>query len=221
MSGAAKRIGSVSGKTAAPLLDLRFARLLGPDDWARLPPAIRRRFSKHITPDCEVHYDGLIEHTTLNLAGRALAQLLRLIGAPLPLDADNHGQRACVSINEARDGSGQRWTRRYDRTRARRPQTITSTKSFAGRTGCAEWVTPWLGMELGLRAEEDALYFESRTYCLKILGRRVVLPRGLSPGTIRVGHHHIRASEFRFTLTLTHPLFGRLVDQAILFRDGD
>jgi len=219
MITAAKQIVGPIEQSGASVLDLRFAHLLGAHAWHALPPAIRRRFSKRVTPNTEVHYRGQIEHTRLNPLGHVLAQGLRPIGAPLPLHTGQTCNEAAVTITGTPKGQAQRWTRRYNRGKGRKPQTITSTKTFGGPTGCEEWITPWLSMALDLRADGDTLFFESQRYVLTFLGCRLALPKLLSPGAIQVGHTHICDTEFRFTLTLTHPWFGRLVDQAVVFRD--
>jgi hypothetical protein len=218
ITAAKQTIGPIEQSNAS-VLDLRFAQLLGPEAWHGLPPAIRRRFSKRATPDTEILYRGQIEHTRLNHFGHVLAQAIRPIGAPLPLHTGQACNEAVVTITGTPKAQAQRWTRCYSRGRGRRPQTITSTKTFGGPTGCEEWITPWLSMALDLRAEGDTLFFESQRYVLTLFGRRLALPKLLSPGAIQVGHTHMSDTEFRFTLTLTHPWFGRLVDQAAVFRD--
>lgn len=164
-------------------------------------------------------YAGEVEATHFNGLGRVLAQLLRLVGSPLPLDAGNAGAPAFVTVTEDAAGAGQFWTRQYGRPNGRFPQTVRSTKRFTGPTGCEEWVTRWLGMSLNVRVEDGALYFDSQRYLLKLFGRSVALPTWLTPGRLRVGHRAIGDTAFRFTLELIHPLFGPLLHQSILFRD--
>ena len=159
--------GQVAGLTALPVAeprqghesgslgDTRFRMLLGADAWQRLPPRVRSRFSKRLGPDDVALYRGRVAHTRLSLAGRALATLLRLIGAPLPLENGATGP-AVVSVTECPAVGGQIWTRSYPRT-ARFPQVVHSMKRFRGPTGLEEYVGRGVGMTLALSVEGGGL----------------------------------------------------------------
>jgi len=62
----------------AGLADLRFARLLGGEGWARLPAAVRARFAKRYAPGKSVSYAGVIAECRMSRTGWALAHLCRL-----------------------------------------------------------------------------------------------------------------------------------------------
>ena len=203
----------------AALIDPRYARLIGGAAWRALPAAVRARFAKRLGAGDAALYRGQVVHSRANLPGRILANLLRPLGAPLPLDWDNAGAAAVVSVTEDAHGDGQFWLRQYGRTGAGFPQVVRSTKRFAGPTGCEEWVTGWLGMSLRVRAVPDGLTFTSERYLLRLFGQRVALPRALTPGTLTVGHHARNDGTFDFTLRLDHTLFGTLLDQRIRFHD--
>ena len=202
------------------LIDPRYARLVGGPAWRGLPAAVRRRFAKLLGPGDVAIYRGRIRHTRLNMAGRVLAQLCRVAGAPLPLDADNAGTAAVVTVTEDARGAGQCWLRQYSRPHGF-PQTVRSVKRFSGPTGCEEWVCAWLGMSLRVRAVEGGLVFESDRYLLRLFGLRLPLPRALAPGRLTVGHHANADGTFDFTLTLEHARLGRLLDQRITFHDTE
>ena len=51
---------------------------------ARLPPAVRRRFTKRLGEGESAVYAGRVVETQLTRLGWLLAQVLRLVGAPLP-----------------------------------------------------------------------------------------------------------------------------------------
>jgi len=80
--------------SARPLADLRFRALVGEAPWARLPEAVRRRFSKCLAPDDAIFYRGNVVATELSRAGRILAFLARAIGSPLPLSDGATGPRS-------------------------------------------------------------------------------------------------------------------------------
>lgn len=200
------------------LYDYRFRRLVPARDWDTLPDDVRRRFSKRLSGRRVAAYSGEIVWTRLSRVGWLLAQLCRLIGAPLPLDSSGPAP-AAVAVSEDRTSGGQIWTRIYGRARDF-PQVIHSAKRFAGTTGLEEHIGGGFGMALTVRAEADALIFTSDHYFWQIAGLRFRLPRWLAPGATVVTHQHIGLGRFAFDLKVTHPLFGELLSQHALFRDG-
>ncbi|MEM6267243.1 MAG: DUF4166 domain-containing protein [Pseudomonadota bacterium] len=211
------RLPGEAKREAGGLYDTRFRRLLGQSEWASLPAAIRRRFSKRIAGEKVAIYPGVIRAARFSRWGSALAQLCRVIGAPLPLERAC-GLPAAVSVSEDHQGAGQFWTRVYGRSYGF-PQVIHSAKRFAGPTGLEEHIGHGVGMALSLHVRPDALEFRSDHYFVTLLGRRVRLPRWLSPGETIVIHRHVDEASFEFSLALRHPLLGELIYQEGLFRD--
>lgn len=213
------KIGPVKqAEEGRSLGNLRFVRLLGPAAWAGLPRAVRTRFAKHLRPGQSVVYRGTILETRLNFLGRLLANMLRPIGAPLPLEESKGGEAAVVTVTEAPDGMGQFWTRQYNR-QAGFPQVIHSMKRFDGPTGLEEAVGGGLGMTLWLKADAKSLRFCSQDYFISLFGVRLYLPSWMTPGALTVGHHDLGDGQFDFTLDLIHPLFGELLHQRARFVD--
>jgi len=68
--------------------DHRFRALLSDENWGRLPLAIWRRFSMRLADGETIVYVGEVDQGCISFAGWCLAQLVRLIGAPLPRSAD-------------------------------------------------------------------------------------------------------------------------------------
>lgn len=200
------------------LYDYRFRRLVAPDAWDALPGEVRRRFSKRLSANRVATYAGEIVWTRLSRTGWLLAQLCRLIGAPLPTNASGPAP-AAVAVSEDRSSGGQCWTRLYGRTKGH-PQVIHSAKSFAGPTGLEEHIGGGFGMALTVRADADALIFASDHYFWQVAHLRLRLPRWLAPGTTIVTHQHLGSGRFAFDLKVTHPLFGEIVSQHALFRDA-
>jgi len=200
--------------------DLRFRALLSETDWAALPPAVRRRFSRRLVNGATVVYAGIVIETRMSRAGWWLAQAMRPIGAPLPISRDG-GVPSVVAVTEdmAGGGQGQVWTRLYAR-RAGFPQIIHSAKRFAGPTGLEEHVGWGIGMALTVHAVDAALVFRSAGYFVEVLGRRLPLPRWLTPGALTVTHGELPDGWFSFTLDLVHPRFGALIRQAAVFREA-
>ena len=202
-----------------PQEDTRFRNLLGEEMWDRLPPAIRDRFGKRVRGGESVAYQGVVTGMKMNWAGWVLAQVARLVGAPLPYDMSCVGQPAIVVVTEDIAGDGQFWVRQYGR-RSGFPQMVHSSKRFAGATGLEEYIGYGLGIALKVEASEAALSFRSDHYFIALPGRRIRLPRLLSPGALRIEHRDLGAGRFRFSLSLGSRIFGRLVSQDAVFQDA-
>lgn len=205
----------------AELHDLRFRALLGEAGWSRLPQAVRDRFSKRLRPGMAVTYVGEITESRRNGAGQVLAQLCRLIGAPLPLH-DDLGVAAVVTVTEDGPAGGQFWTRMYNQAHGF-PQVIHSSKRFAGPTGLEEYLGWGFGIALAVSADDTALHFHSHGYFLALgparLGLRLRLPAWLAPGALTISHVDQGDGGFAFVLDLRHPLLGRMLRQVGMFRE--
>ena len=197
--------------------DLRFRSLLSADDWAALPLPIRKRFSKRLAGGHTVVYVGEVRKTEMSRLGWFLAQMGRVIGAPLPTSTDA-GVPSVVTVTEDMATGGQIWTRLYARRRGF-PQVIHSSKRFCGPTGLEEYVGYGVGMALTVHVEDAALVFRSATYFLQVGSVRLRLPSWVTPGALCVRHAECGAGRFLFTLDITHPLFGRLISQSAMFQE--
>jgi Domain of unknown function (DUF4166) len=193
----------------------RFAKLAG-DAWQKLPAPVRRRFSARLSDGERVVYVGEVAYTRLNLFGALIAQLARLVGAPLPLESGSR-MPVTVIVSGCTRLRGQIWTRIYDRAREL-PQVIQSIKRFGGTTGLEEIVGHGVGMRLTLAVIDRALVFRSAGYFITFLGIQFSLPDWLTPGMIEVVHREESSGSFSFSLTVTHALAGRAIEQIAFFR---
>lgn len=208
----------VAQTCARPSSDTRFEALVGEEGWARLPHAVRRRFAKRLGAGDVLQYAGYVEATTLSRVGWLLAQAARLVGAPLPLSS---GGRVAASVTVIEDPAigGQTWSRTYARPGGF-PQVIHSAKRFSGATGLEEYVGRGLVMVLRVSEESGALVFRSAGYELEIGGVRLRLPAWLEPGAMTIRHQDLGGGSFAFELCVDHPVFGCLLAQRAIFRDG-
>ncbi len=197
--------------------DHRFRALLPDEDWGRLPPAIWRRFSRRVADGKTVVYVGEVDRAQFSRLGWWLAQFARLIGGPLPTVTET-GVPAVVTVTEDADTGGQTWTRIYAR-RSGFPQVIHSAKRFSGPTGIEEYVGFGVAMALRIGVDGQALQFRSAGYVLEIGRIRLILPPWLTPGVLTVTHTDLGDEQFRFTLEIIHPRFGRLIHQSAVFRE--
>jgi hypothetical protein len=199
------------------LSDLRFRGLLAASDWAKLPPGVRRRFSKRLRDRATTIYTGHVTMCVMSRTGWLLAQALRVIGAPLPLTRQS-GLPTVVSVTEEGVSGGQNWTRIYARKNGF-PQVIHSTKRFSGPTGLEEYIGYGIRMALTLGVENGALVFSSTGYFVDIGRFGFALPGWLSPGRTVVTHREAAREQFLFTLDLTHPWLGTLIHQEALYTE--
>jgi Domain of unknown function (DUF4166) len=196
--------------------DRRFSDLLTPAEWMQLPADVRRRFSKRLESGAAI-YSGHVSLCRISAAGWLLAQILRVIGAPLPL-SDMAGMPTVVSVTEEGASGGQNWTRIYGRPSGF-PQVIHSTKRFSGPTGLEEYVGTGVSMALTLSVEKSALFFNSAGYFIQFGHWSMRLPRWLEPGQTTVSHREIAEGAFLFTLHVQHPWLGTLVHQEAVYRE--
>jgi hypothetical protein len=212
------RLHAPAPPNAKLLDDHRFHALLPDEEWGRLPVAIWRRFSKRLEDGRTIVYVGEIDEASLSPIGWWLVQAARLIGGPLPTGTET-GVPMIVAVTEDAACGGQIWTRICARKQGF-PQVIHSSKRFAGPTGLEEYVGFGLSMTLRICVVDQALCFHSTGYCLRIGRLRWSLPAWLSPGDLTVAHSDLRGGDFRFTLDLIHPRFGRLLHQSATFREA-
>ena len=199
---------------------MRFRQLFKADEWQALPPAVRTRFGRRVAIGEALIYRGQVEHNRVNRWGRWLNRVLRLVGAPLPLDTQNAGAAAIVTVTEAPDG-GQIWMRQYGCTDPKRPfpQVIQSAKRFTGATGIEEHIGRGIGMSLRPCVEDRELVFRAEDIFWNVGPLRLTLPRWLGPSELRAGHEELGGGRFVFTLRLTHRWLGVILDQRVQFRD--
>lgn len=86
--------------------DIRFRQLLSQTEWYALPKAVRKRFGKRVAGGQSKLYQGHITKNEMSRLGFMMAQLLRLVGAPLPIEKDGLGAPAIVTVTEDKAGNG-------------------------------------------------------------------------------------------------------------------
>ncbi len=179
-------------------LDLQ--SLVPADDWARLPRALRARFTVGHGPAA---YHGTMEFQASRI-GCVFAWLTRPLGAPLVSTL-----QAPVHVTVRPVPGGVEWVRQLG------TRIVRSVKSQGPGNTVLERTEGGLGMVLEVTAEPGALVFTSTSF----LFGRLRIPTLLTPGRCRVEHRAIDATRFRFTLTMTHPLWGETFRQTGVFQE--
>ena len=192
-------------------------RVLGQTAWRRLPAAVQARFGSPVTA---VDYVGEFEIVRASLLGLFIAWLCILIGKPV---VPRTGRQVPAIVRVGPTDRGVVWKREYqwpDKSTC----LVRSTKVIEPDGTLVEELPARLCMPLDVYEQSGALHFVSRGYYFDLgdwggVGRiRIPLPAWLSPGTTHVEHIDQAQGWFRFTMTVTHPLFGELFYQTGLFR---
>jgi Domain of unknown function (DUF4166) len=219
MTRLAERPRSTQGRDDFdPGRDYRFRELLSDTAWARLPPAIRNRFSLSLAGGATAVYVSTVSSVSINPAGRLLTHVGRLLGMRLPLGLEA-GVPAAVVMTEDIATGGQIWTRVCFRRRGF-PSVVSSSVRFQGATGLEEYVGRGIGIALAASVEDAALVLRSERYVLHVRGRRLRLPRWLTPGRITVTHAETSGGSFAVCVEIAHPLLGAWMRQAAVFREA-
>lgn len=203
----------VPAADAARHLDL--ADYVGAAGWARLPAAVRRRFGAG-HPD--VDYSGRMD-LRCSAIGRIYAGLSRAFGSPLT-SLQARGLAATVRVR-GNDEGGVVWERVFGDAASgvAGGAIVRSTKEPGAEGQLNERTDGGLAMALDVFEEDGTLVFQSRRFFLALGPLRVPVPQWLSPGQCRVTHTDLGGGDFRFTLSMRHPLWGETFHQSGVFTD--
>jgi hypothetical protein len=181
--------------------------VLGGAAWGRLPEAVRERFADHAA---NATYAGGYEIVRANLIGRLFARFAILFGRPVVTRGGvNVGARVSVRPH----AGGVEWIREYFWPDGR-VERVRSTKAIGADARLVEKLPARLCMPLDVYESGGVLHFDSRGYYFDLgLDLRLWLPGFMTPGVTRVEHVDLGHGWFRFTLTVTHPLFGEMFFQ--------
>jgi hypothetical protein len=186
--------------------------VLGHAAWARLPEAVRCRFAE---PAMAVDYVGNFDIVRASWLGRLIALVCLLLGTPV---VPRTGLHVPAIVHVGPTPSGVAWNREYRWPNAG-PCLVRSTKTIDSRGGLVERLPAYLCMPLHVFEQRGVLHFVSRGYYFDFGGGlKLPLPKLLSPGTTHVEHIDEADGWFRFTMTVTHPIFGEMFYQTGRFK---
>src|ERR1700730_9578995 len=200
--------------------------LLGDVAWRRLPPAVRTRFGE---PVQKVDSVGEFDVVRASIIGRVIALLCKAIGTPV---VPRTGLRVPAIIHVGPVDRGASWLREYRWPNGRACR-VHSTKVIGADGSLREELPAGLRMPLSVYQRRGVLHFVSKGYYFEFRipwssGRlacgpslKIPLPVWLSPGTTHVEHADESNGWFRFTMTVTHPLFGEVFYQTGRFRAAE
>lgn len=184
---------------------LDLSRLVHPADWAQLPETLRARFAARHAP---ARYAG-----TMRFERSAIGAVFALLATPFRSPLTRlRGADVPVVVEVRTQGAGVLWSRQLGPAAL-----VRSVKSAGPGDTVLEQTDGGLGMVLDVTVEDAGLVFTSRAFFLAVGRWRVPIPAWLTPGRCRVEHRAVDAERFRFTLTMTHPLWGTTFRQTGIF----
>ena len=190
------------------------ARLLGPQAWGRLHPAVRARVTAQDDGRALQVYRGAVD-IRVTLVGWLFVQLARAVGAGFAPACNGLTLTARVGHSKAQGGVV--WERLYDRA-GRTVMTVRSCKIL--RNGrLEEHMDRGLILLLQLDERAGGLLFRSTGYVQRLWGLRIPVPAWLTPGRLDLTHHQHDDGRFRVVLSLHHPWFGEIFRQDGLFEE--
>jgi hypothetical protein len=217
MNAIASTVAGIASPSQSAQRHYGLESVLGEVAWGRLPQAVRERFGE---PPVVVDYIGEFGVVRASWLGRMLAFICQLLGTPV---VPRTGLRVPAIVHVGPTRSGVAWNREYRWPKAQ-PCLVRSTKIIDSRGRLVERLPARLCMPLNVYEQRGVLHFVSRGYYFD-LGKRsnggrikLPLPCLLSPGTTHVEHIDEANGWFRFTMTVTHPLFGEMFYQTGRFR---
>jgi hypothetical protein len=176
--------------------------VLGTAAWERLPAAVRERFAD--TAEAAT-YAGSYEVVRASMLGRLFGWIGILFGTPV---APRGGANVAARVLVRPETRGVVWDREYQWDDGAK-HLVRSTKVVGEDARLVERLPARLCMPLRPYVEGAVLHFVSLGYYFDLgLGLRLWLPALLTPGVTHVEHIDLDHGWFRFTMTVTHPLFG-------------
>jgi hypothetical protein len=204
-------------ETGGQTAKLALRDVLGEIAWQRLPAAVRVRFGE---PVLAVDYAGKFDVVRASLLGRLIAWVCQAIGTPV-VPRTGEAIPAVIHVGPVKRGAS--WLREYHWPDGGTCE-VHSTKVIGPDGVLVEELPAGLRMPLSVYEHAGVLHFVSEGYYVDLGIRvgdrnlRIPLPTLLSPGTTHVQHADEADGWFRFTMTVTHPLFGEVFYQTGRFR---
>lgn len=166
--------------------------------WDELAPALKAHYMAEGNRDVgvlSIEYPKLMQWP-LNF--------LRLFGTLI----NQQAQQTPTQVSKRMSGEQQLWQRRVEL-----PQRVLSFDSvwqYCEGNELIEYVKPFLGLKMAVKVQEGKLYYEGRSYILK-LGRFLIpIPEALVLGHTTIEEVGVDDAHFTMDFRLHHPLFGQI-----------
>src|SRR5690606_22278130 len=134
------------------------------------------------------------------------AYAIKFTGALLPYVGHDVPVDIIVSTHSDRAGVFKQRTYFFP---GKKPFTFNSRMLMGGNGELLEYVGAGLGMKIRIEAKDGNLHFRDDGYFIELFGRRISLPRFLSPGNTYLVHKDMGEKKFHIMIDISHPLYGR------------
>lgn len=171
-----------------------------------------------LAPALKAHYmaEGNRDIGLLSIEYPKFMQLplnfLRLLGTLINQPA----HEAPTQVHKWMAGEQQQWRRRVELPN--RVMSFDSTWQYCGGNELIEYVKPFLGLKMAVTVRDGRLYYEGRSYILKLGNLLIPIPEALILGHTTIEEMGVDAQHFSMDFRLTHPLFGQIYRYSGRFR---
>lgn len=175
--------------------------------WEQLPAALRAHYQTKSNTDIgvlDIEYSRVMQ---------LYLNVLHLLGALI----NRCGKGIPTTVEKYMEGQVQRW-RRTMHFPDGKTILFKSHWVYAGGNQVIEYVNPFLGLCMAVHAADGNLYYEGRSYIVKLGKLLVPLPEWLVLGHTTIVEMALDTTHFAMDFRLHHPLFGQIYRYAGRFR---
>ncbi|WP_298609058.1 DUF4166 domain-containing protein [uncultured Thiothrix sp.] len=137
---------------------------------------------------------------------------LRLFGTLINQQAQN----TPTQVSKRMSGEQQVWQRRVELPK--QVMSFDSVWQYCGGNELIEYVKPFLGLKMAVKVQEGKLYYEGRSYILKLGSLLIPIPESLVLGHTTIEEIGVDEQHFTMDFRLKHPLFGQIYRYSGRFR---
>lgn len=175
--------------------------------WEQLPAALRAHYQTKANMDIgvlDIEYSRVMQ---------LYLNVLHLVGALI----NRCGKSIPTTVEKHMEGQVQRW-RRTMQFPDGKTILFKSRWVYAGGNQVIEYVNSFLGLRMAVHVADGNLYYEGRTYIIKLGKLLLPLPEWLVLGHTSIVETALDATHFAMDFRLQHPWFGQIYRYAGRFR---
>lgn len=194
------------------------------EQWELLPTALKAHYQQSNNTDSgvlDIEYPRFMQ---------LYLNVMRLMGALV----NRRGTAVPATVEKWMEGDVQQWKRsiqfsgwdvgvksadKVDRAGKQKAKTIyfKSHWIYAGGNELIEYVNPFLGLRMAVSVKDEVLYYEGKSYVLKLGKLLIPIPEWLVLGHTTIVEKALNESEFSMDFRLRHPWFGQLFQYSGVF----
>ena len=179
------------------------------EQWHQLPPALQAHYQHNTNTDIG-HLD--IEYPKYM---QPYLTLLHVFGALI----NRKGKQIPTTVEKHMKDEVQHWKR----TISFPDNKIILFKSFwvhDNKNELIEYVNPFIGLRMTVHVENNKLYYEGKSFVLKLGKLLIPIPEWLVLGHTTINEYAINETKFEMDFRLKHPLFGEVFCYSGVFENN-